>query len=59
MTKDCNKLGEFNLDGIPPMKRGEPQIEVTLDVDANGILKVTATEQSKGVTKDIVVTNNG
>lgn len=59
MTKDCNKLGEFMLDGIPPMKQGEPQIDVTLDIDANGILKVTAIEKSKNVTKDIVVTNSG
>ena len=38
MTKDCNLLGKFNLDGIPPLPRGVPQIEVTYDIDANGIL---------------------
>ena len=59
MTKDCNKLGEFNLEGIPAMPRGKPEIVVELDVDANGILKVTATEKSKGVSKDITVTNKG
>jgi molecular chaperone DnaK (HSP70) len=36
----------FNLEGIPPMRRGQPQIEVTFDIDANGILKVTAQEKS-------------
>ena len=38
MTKDCNQLGKFELSGIPPMARGVPQIEVTYDIDANGIL---------------------
>ncbi len=38
MTKDNNLLGKFNLDGIPPMPRGQPQIEVTFDIDANGAL---------------------
>lgn len=46
MTKDCNLLGNFDLTGIPPMPRGQPQIEVTFDIDANGILQVTATEKS-------------
>ncbi|KAH8096394.1 ATP binding protein [Aureococcus anophagefferens] len=44
MTKDNNLLGKFNLDGIPPMPRGQPQIEVTFDIDANGILNVSADE---------------
>merc|ERR1719265_2220483 len=48
MTKDCNLLGKFNLDGIPPMPRGVPQIEVTYDIDANGILNVTSVEKSTG-----------
>ena len=42
---DNNKLGEFQLDGIPPMPRGQPQIEITYDVDANGILNVSAVEK--------------
>merc|ERR1711991_1247734 len=42
MTRDCNLLGKFNLDGIPPMPRGVPQIDVTFDIDANGILNVNA-----------------
>ncbi len=37
MTSDCNVLGKFDLNGIPPMRRGEPQIDVTFNVDANGI----------------------
>ena len=48
MTKDCNLLGKFHLDGIPPMPRGVPQIEVTYDIDANGILNVSAVEKSTG-----------
>jgi len=56
-VKDCNKLGEFTLDGIPPMPRGQPQIEVTYDLDANGILKVTACEKSTGKAKDIQIKN--
>jgi heat shock protein 1/8 len=47
-TKDNNKLGEFNLSGIPPMPRGVPQIDVTFDIDANGMLNVSALEQSTG-----------
>ena len=48
-TKDNNKLGEFNLNDIPPMPRGVPQIEITYDVDANGILNVSAVEKSSQV----------
>ena len=47
-TKDNNKLGEFNLGGIPPMPRGVPQIDVTFDIDANGMLNVSALEKSTG-----------
>merc|ERR1719217_1662232 len=48
MTKDNNILGKFDLNGIPPMPRGMPQIEVTFNVDANGILQVASTEKSSG-----------
>ena len=57
-TKDNNKLGEFNLNGIPPMPRGMPQIEITYDVDANGILNVSAVEKSSGKSEKITVTND-
>jgi heat shock 70kDa protein 1/2/6/8 len=55
-AKENKKLGEFKLDGIPPMPRGVPQIEVTYDVDANGILTVTAQEKSSGNEKKLTVT---
>ena len=58
MTMHNNKLGEFNLTGIPPMPRGMPQIEVTYDIDANGILSVNSTEKSSGKTEKITVTND-
>ena len=58
MTKDNNKLGEFTLSGIPPMPRGAPQIEITYDLDANGILKVTAAEKSTGKEEKIEVKND-
>merc|ERR1712014_305251 len=58
MTADNHKLGEFKLNGIPPMPRGQPQIEVTFEVDANGIMNVTAVEKSKGITKNITITND-
>ena len=48
MAKDNKSLGRFHLDGIPPMRRGEPQIEVTFDIDANGILNVSAKELKTG-----------
>jgi len=57
-TKDNNKLGEFTLQGIPPMPRGVPQIEITYDLDANGILNVTAQEKSSGKSENITVTND-
>ena len=57
-TKDTNKLGEFQLNGFPPMPRGVPQIEITFDVDANGILHVTAQEKSSGKIEKIEVTND-
>jgi len=58
MTKDNNLLGKFHLDGIPPMPRGVPQIEVTFDIDANGILNVTAVEKSTGRENKITITND-
>ena len=57
-TKDCNLLGNFSLDGIPPMPRGHPQIEVTFDVDTNGILNVSAAEKSTGKENKITITND-
>ena len=56
-TKDCNKLGTFDLTGIPPMMRGQPQIEVTYDLDANGILTVSACEKSTGKSQNITIKN--
>ncbi len=56
-TRDNNKLGEFQLDGIPPMPRGMPQIEITYDLDANGILNVSAVEKSSGKSNKIVIKN--
>ena len=57
-TRDCNKLGEFKLDGIPPMPRGVPQIEVSFDIDANGILNISAAEKSTGKSNKITITND-
>lgn len=57
-TRDCNQLGNFKLDGIPPMPRGVPQIEVSFDVDANGILNVSAVEKSTGKSNKITITND-
>merc|ERR1711939_1280573 len=57
MTKDNNLLGKFHLDGIPPAPRGVPQIEVTFDIDANGILNVSAQDKSTGKVNQITITN--
>merc|ERR1712028_175717 len=57
MTKDNHILGKFNLEGIPPARRGEPQIEVTFDIDANGILNVSAQDKSTGKVNQITITN--
>lgn len=57
-TRDCNLLGKFQLEGIPPMPRGVPQIEVTFDIDANGILNVSAAEKSTGKSHTIAITND-
>ena len=58
MTKDNNLLGKFHLDGIPPAPRGVPQIEVTYDIDANGILNVSASDKSTGKSNQITITND-
>merc|ERR1712038_1433056 len=58
MTKDNNILGKFELSGIPPAPRGVPQIEVTFDVDANGILNVSACDKSSGKVQKITITND-
>ena len=57
-TKDNHSLGTFNLEGIPPAARGVPQIEVTFDIDANGILNVSAQDKSTGNVKSITITND-
>ena len=58
MTKDCHKLGHFDLKGIPPAPRGVPQIEVTFEIDANGILNVSAQEMGTGKKGAITITND-
>ena len=58
MTKDCQHLGDLDLNGIPPMPRGIPQIEITYDLDANGILSVAAAEKSTGKSQSIKITNS-
>ncbi|MGH0131758.1 UNVERIFIED_CONTAM: hypothetical protein FKN15_048586 [Acipenser sinensis] len=58
MTKDNNLLGKFELSGIPPAPRGVPQIEVTFDIDANGILNVSAVDKSTGKENKITITND-
>ncbi|KAM9394370.1 heat shock 70 kDa protein 1 [Pholidichthys leucotaenia] len=58
MTKDNNLLGKFELTGIPPAPRGVPQIEVTFDIDVNGILNVSAVDKSTGKENKITITND-
>jgi endoplasmic reticulum chaperone BiP len=58
MTKDCHMLGKFDLNNIRKAKRGEPQIDVTFDVDANGILSVSAEEKGAGNKEEITITND-
>jgi len=58
MTKDNNILGKFQLDGIPPAPRGVPQIEVSFDLDANGIMNVAAADKSTGKSNKITITND-
>ncbi|KAF9685958.1 hypothetical protein SADUNF_Sadunf03G0108700 [Salix dunnii] len=58
LTKDCRLLGKFDLTGIPPAPRGTPQIEVTFEVDANGILNVKAEDKGTGKSEKITITND-
>lgn len=58
MTKDNRRLGDFNLEGIPPTKWGVPQIEVTFEIDANGILNVSAQDKVTGKKNNITITND-
>ena len=58
MTKDNHNLGKFDLTGIPPAPRGVPQVEVTFDIDANGILNVSAVDKSSGKKEKITITND-
>jgi len=57
MTKDNNLLGKFELTGIPPSPRGVPQIEVSFEIDANGIMKVSAADKGTGKSESITITN--
>merc|ERR1711871_762033 len=57
-TKDCNALGKFDLNGIAPAPRGVPQIEVSFDIDANGIVAISATDKSTGSSESITITAN-
>ncbi len=58
MTKDNHLLGNFDLTGIPPAPRGTPQIEVTFEIDANGILNVGAVDKGTGKSEKITITND-
>ena len=58
MTKDNNLLGKFELTGIPPAPRGVPQIEVTIDIDVNGILNVSAVDKCTGNENKITITSD-
>jgi endoplasmic reticulum chaperone BiP len=57
LTKDNNLLGKFELNGIPPAPRGVPQIEVTFEIDANGIMRVSAADKATGTSESITITN--
>ena len=57
LTKDNNLLGKFELTGVPPAPRGVPQIEVTFEIDANGIMKVSAADKGTGKSESITITN--
>ena len=59
LARDNRLLGTFRLDGLPPARRGVPQIEVTFDIDANGIVNVSAKDKSTGKEQSITITGNG
>ena len=59
MARDNRKLGEFNLDGIPPAPRGTPQIEVTFSLDVNGILSVSAKDKGTGKAQSVKIEQSG
>jgi heat shock protein 1/8 len=58
LTKDCHKLGQFQLDGIAPAPRGVPQIEVTFDIDENGIMNISAEDKASKKNQKITITND-
>ena len=58
MTKDNHELGKFDLNNVPPAPRGVPQIEVTFEIDANGILQVSAEDKGTGNKEKITITND-
>lgn len=58
MSRDNNLLGQFNLNGIPPAPRGVPQIEVTFEIDANGIMNIEARDKATNANAKITITNN-
>jgi heat shock protein 5 len=58
MTKDNHLLGKFELTGLPPAPRGVPQIEVTFEIDVNGILRVTAQDKGTGKSESIQIKND-
>ena len=58
MTKDNNELGNFKLEGIPPAQRGVPQIEVSFDIDADGIMNIEAVDKSSGNKRNITIKND-
>jgi len=59
MANDNKLLGQFNLEGISPAKRGVPQIEVTFDIDSNGILHVSARDKGTGIEQKITINSSG
>jgi len=58
LTKDNNELGNFKLEGIPPSRRGVPQIEVSFDVDANGIMNIEAKDKGSGAVQNLTIKND-
>src|ERR1700722_3162991 len=58
MTKDNHQLGKFDITGLPPAPRGVPQIEVTFEIDVNGILRVSAEDKGTGKTESVTINND-